>query len=369
MANFRSTSLKILSITTIIVAIFTVLSAWVGWFNPLHWWFLSITGLGFPILFVLNFVFLLFWMVVRKKNAIIPLLVLLIVIVKLPMLFQWNNPNAKPEYTEGQSDKFRVMSFNVRVFDLYNWIYNYSTREEIFDFLTFQQPDIVCFQEFYSSERDNMNNVDLLPGLLNAKYNHIEYPITKYTTDHYGIATFSKYPIINKGMIYLDKNTTNICIYTDILFKSDTLRVYNCHLQSVRFGADEYKFIEDMGSDNKTIKRTKTIIGRLKRAFIKRSLQAELIAKHVQESPYPVIMCGDFNDTALSYSYKILTKHLKDSFRESGRGLGSTYAGPIPGLRIDYILHSPEIISFGYKTHQVKLSDHYPIESGFVIQR
>ncbi|MBK6641784.1 MAG: hypothetical protein IPG39_11360 [Bacteroidetes bacterium] len=89
--------------------------------------------------------------------------------------------------------------------------------------------------------------------------------------------------------------------------------------------------------DEETVARTRNILKRLKKAFIKRAAQADMISKHIGTSPYPVIVCGDFNDTSLSYTYKTISAGLLDAFRESGSGMGSTYTGPIPGLRIDYI--------------------------------
>ncbi len=154
------------------------------------------------------------------------------------------------------------------------------------------------------------------------------------------------------------------------LIVKDTVRVYNCHLQSIRFGAEEYKFLQNLGKDEdeQTVKRTRNILSRLRIAFIKRATQADMIAKHIKKCPYPVIICGDFNDTPLSYTYKKITEGLVDAFRESGSGFGTTYAGPIPGLRIDYLLHSPEISAFNFKITRAKLSDHYPVAANMILR-
>ncbi len=361
---------KLFWISALFVAVITVISAWEGVLDPDKWWFFSITGLVFPMFFILNLVMMLTGFLINKRLAIVPLAAFLLTVVKSTAFFQLNTSTKKPDYIEGQSVEIKFLSFNVRLFDLYNWSHNYETREKIFNFLSQTDAGIVCFQEFYSSDRDNMNNEEALKGILNMKYRHIEYPVNKYTTDHYGIATYTSFPIVNRGVLYLDKYSTNICIYSDLKVDNDTIRIYNCHLQSVRFGTEDYKFLEEIGKsgqDTETIRRTRTILGRLKRAFIKRAGQAEQIALHIAQSPHPVIICGDFNDTALSYCYKTISKNLLDAFIESGNGLGRTYAGPIPGLRIDYILYSDKLTSYGYKTHRVKLSDHYPIEATFVI--
>ncbi len=306
----------------------------------------------------------------------IPLAALLITSFKIPDIIQWNWFSQKPDFVEGQSEEIKMMSFNVRLFDLYNWSHNDKTKSKILNLFEAEQPEILCVQEFYSSERENRNNLKTVFELLNFKSYHVEYPVNLYGTDHYGIAIFSKFPIIDKGVLYFDKKTTNMCVYADIKIKSDTIRIYNCHLQSVRFGEKEYKFLESIGNDKEdepsgeeAAARTRNIFRRLKSAFIKRAKQTDLIADHISKSPFPVIISGDFNDTPTSYTYKTISKGLLDAFKESGNGFGTTYAGPIPGLRIDYLLHSPTITSYGFAVGDEKLSDHYPISATLIIKK
>lgn len=257
------------------------------------------------------------------------------------------------------------MSFNVRLFDLYNWTHNFETRKQIFDFLSGESPDVLCLQEYYTSEStdQHFDNNDTLNKILNTKYSQIEYSLTLRRKDHWGIATFSKFPIINKGAVNFQKDGGNIFIFSDIVIGSDTVRVFNTHLESIRFNTKDYQFIENFakGNEQDEIGISLSILKRLKRAFINRSMQVALLNKHVLASPYPVILCGDLNDTPTSYAYSILSKKLKDAFRESGSGSGKTYAGKFPSFRIDYILHDEKLQSSGYKTYYNKLSDHYPL--------
>lgn len=362
---------RLLIAFTFLLAFFTVCSAWVSLFHPAKYWYISITGLGFPILFVLNLLTIIYWALRRKHIVWIPVAAFLFTIVKLPAIYQLKGTQIKPVYVEGQSPELKVMSYNVRLFDLYNWSHNLQTKEKIFVLLEGSDPDILCLQEFYSADDKQFNNFKRLKESLRANQVHVEYPITLHKTDHWGIATYSAYPIVNKGVLYFDQKTANICIYTDLKIEADTVRVYNCHLESVRFGAAEYKFIENLGNseaEEETVERTRNILKRLKNAFIKRAAQADLIASHIKASPYPVIVCGDFNDTPLSYTYQQLSEGLNDSFRESGGGMGSTYSGPIPGLRIDYILQSPRFSSYEFNILRSKLSDHYPVLSKMVLE-
>jgi endonuclease/exonuclease/phosphatase family metal-dependent hydrolase len=357
-----------LRVFTVFIAIVTLIAGWVAMFNPAKFWFLAVTGLGFPFLFTINFILFIFWMLRRRMIAILPLAVFLMTLVKIPNVFQLHLNNSKPDFVEGQSPEIKVMSYNVRLFDLYNWSHNLQTRLKIFDFFSNEQPAILCLQEFYTDDKE-FNNVKELKEILRAGNLHVEYPITLNKTEHWGIATYSIYPIVGKGVITFDQKSANVCIYTDIKINDDSLRVYNCHLQSVKLGNKEYQFIENFGQEEpETVERTRYIVTRLKKAFIKRARQSDLIAAHISSCPYPVILCGDFNDTPLSYTYNTISQNLTDAWRESGNGVGATYLGPIPGLRIDYIFHNNKVVSYNYNTHSIRLSDHDPISATIIIK-
>lgn len=258
------------------------------------------------------------------------------------------------------------MSYNSMLFDLYNWSKNIQSRNIILTTLAEENPDILCLQEFYTSEEVNdFNNIDTLTNLLNAKNSHIEYTTTLRKLDHWGIATFTKYPIIRKGKIQFNTRTNNICIYTDMIINKDTVRVYNMHLQSISFSKADYKFISEMQDDTTVVEgemeKSKSILRRIKRAFVKRAIQADIIATHIETCPYKIILCGDFNDTPASYVYRTIRGNLKDAFVESGTGFSQTYAGKFPRFRIDYILHSDDFESKNYHHLTETLTDHYPI--------
>jgi len=164
----------------------------------------------------------------------------------------------------------------------------------------------------------------------------------------------------------------NSCIYTDILYQGDTLRIYNLHFESIRFRKEDYQFAKEISSspgektEEEIKKHTKSIIKKLKIAFEFRSAQAKRVSEHIAQCPYPTILCGDFNDTPISYAYTQISKHLEDTFTEAGFGLGTSYAGKeIPAYRIDYIFHSKEFTPFNYRCIHEEYSDHYPITSYF----
>lgn len=328
--------------------------------NPNQIWWVAVFGLLYPVSLFMNLIFLGYW-IFRKKGK--PILISLVLILMgwshLANTFQFTYAD---KGTPKPNTSLKVMSYNVRLFDLYNWSHNKKTRDRIFDFIDEQQSDIICMQEFYKDDSNNFNTLDTLIKFQKAKYQHVTYTKDLYKIYHYGIATLSAYPIVNKGDIKFGKSN-NICIYSDINFKGDTIRVYNNHLQSLHFKSENYNFIDSISYKNKEerIAGAKNILQKLKHGYILRANQADTIAEHIKQSPYPVLLCGDFNDTPVSYSYYRLSEALEDAYKISGQGMGATYAGNLPFIRIDFILHSEKIKSYDYHIHKVKYSDHYPV--------
>jgi endonuclease/exonuclease/phosphatase family metal-dependent hydrolase len=251
----------------------------------------------------------------------------------------------------------------VRLFDLYNWSHNKLTRNRMFSFIKKEEPDIACFQEYFQGDSGYFNTTDTLQQFLAARHVHVEFTLTMRQIQHWGIATFTRYPILGKGRIDFEGKSNNICIYTDVLIGSDTVRIYNMHLQSFLFSKEDYKFVEDLEKDKEVdeIEGSMSIFKRMKKAFILRAPQADVVASHIAVCPYRVIVCGDFNDTPFSYTYHRIKGSLGDSFMESGSGLGKTYFGNFPSFRIDYIFHSKGYRSYQYTTHPEDYSDHFAL--------
>lgn len=337
-------------------------------------WWLQLIALTFGFLLILNASFILYW-ILRKRNAFLYSTV--VILLGYPRIFGIYEPRIssgeEPAKNDSTAFPVKVMSFNVRLFDLYNWFHNNETREKIFEFLKKESPGIACFQEYYSSERklSDFNNNALVPKVLDAPYSHIEYTVSLRDSDHWGIAIFSKYPIVKKEAVHFEKRGGNIFIYADIKIGNDTIRVFNTHLESIRFRNEDYRYLSNLRNDVEQDEMAGgiKILKRLKRAYAKRTRQVNILKAEIEKSPYPVIVAGDFNDTPSSYTYHKISDDLKDSFRECGSGFGKTYAGLFPSFRIDYLLHSENIYSAHYNTHREKISDHYPITAWFGIKR
>ena len=306
-------------------------------------WPVALLGLIYPFLLLINVLFSIYWLIRFKKHFWVNTIVILLGYGHIQNLL---NIQEKESDTKAE---FSVMSFNVRLFNAYDWIKKENVKQEIIEYLNKDSVSILCLQEFYAPEE--------LPKL-NYPHSHIGLQNKRKS---WRMATYSNYPIFKKGTVSISgERTNNVCIYSDIAIASDSFRVYNVHLASNWFEKEDYEFL-----DRPSVEGAESIIQRLKTSFFKRAKQVKAIKAHMNTSPYPIILCGDFNDTPTSFSYKQLSEGLNDSFSKAGTGLGQTYNGKFPILRIDYILYSPEFKINSFKTIEVNLSDHFPIVSTF----
>lgn len=352
---------KLMFTLTVLANIGLVVTLLTPYISPAKFWPVELFGLAYPIIYIVNLFFIVYWALLKRKRVFITLVLVLLSYRDIRSYIQFNLMKEKPPVANG----IKVISYNARLFDLYNWTKQKSTRTDVFSMLRKEEPEILCLQEFYTSGKKNLNNLDSLKNIRKGSYYHVEYSSTLGNSDKWGIITLSAYPIINKGKVLFNEKTNNLCIYSDIKIQEDTVRVFNVHFQSNRLQKEDYEFIGDPYSkkDEDKIKASKNILRRIKIGVIKRARQVDTVTHYIQNSPFPVIVCGDFNDTPCSYTYHQLSDHLKDTFIESGNGIGNTYNGSLPPLRIDYILHSDHFSTYSYEVIKRPLSDHYPVVS------
>ncbi len=353
-------------------ALAAFLSSLAPYFPPGNHWLIALFGIGFPVLYTLNILFVLFWAYRRRWVALIACIPLVSGFGTASNFFAWR-PDPPPK-ADGQA-RLKVMSFNVRNFDLYNWTANWlgtkHVRQDILDLIRSESPDVVCFQEFYTSDTGQFRTVEYMTREAGYVYSHVHLPVYLYRQHHWGMAVFSRYPLLNKGILRLSDEDSagrqpsiNLCLYADLVQGTDTVRLYNLHFQSIRFRQEDYKLINEVGTglEEENLRGFGSILRRLKTAFGKREKQVRLVMEKVERSPHPVIVCGDFNDTPSSYAYRSFADRLSDAFLQSGKGIGTTYTGPFPAFRIDYIFLSRSLHSYGFSVpREKKLSDHYPV--------
>jgi endonuclease/exonuclease/phosphatase family metal-dependent hydrolase len=327
--------------------------------SPVHFWALELITSVYPILALANLLFVVLWLTRKSRFAFLSIFVLLAGYRQIGHLVQFGN-RVDPD---AGGKAIKVISYNVRSFDLYNWTGNAKTRKQIFQMLEEEKPAILCLQEYYSCDEGEFQNTKDIRKSLNLPHKSIHYSNTVLETHHWGLAIFSSFPIVNEGTLSFKKGKSNFIQFADLLINNDTIRVYNMHLQSNHFKKQDYEFIEnpDDTVHQGLIKGSKSILRKLRKAVVMRSRQADELAEHIRQCPHPVIVCGDFNDTPFTYTYQTARGELKDAFTEMGSGFGGSYTElPLP-LRIDYVMHSQEINTHSFAMRDNHLSDHYPL--------
>jgi len=322
---------------------------------------LSFLGLAYPILIWATAGFSFLWLFTRFKYFLFNVMIFLLGFNHFTDYLAYNNSTSIHS-----TNSLKLLSYNVRIFNVYNKENKFKTRDNILNFVKKEDADIYCFQEFYHQQSPSkFKTRDTLLSILKTKNYHERYTHELTGKRFFGLATFTSFPILYKGGISFENDIKNYCIYTDILKGRDTIRVFNAHIGSIRLTQNDKNIFDHIKSEtiDENEKQIKGIVGRLKIAFVKRAVQIEKIMAEVKKSPYPTILCGDFNDTPVSYCYKQITNQLNDAFKQTGNGTGKTYIGKIPSNRIDYIFHSDNIIPYEFKVHDVDFSDHKPISS------
>jgi len=362
---FRRLTKRFFIVANIIVAILFLLGCYGYLFNPKYFWpigFLTLTAFYF-LLILLAFIF--FWLFIKPRRALISVIALLLAWKPinniLPLRLSHSFNKAKP------TNSLRVLTWNVAQFNVLDNKKHPEVKRQMFDIIKEYQPDIACFQEMVAEDSTVTDHGHMREFLEKLKFPDYFYSYNVkedfWGYAHFGIIIFSKYPIINKQTVSFYPNDYNsIFQYVDIVKGTDTIRVFNIHLQSLRFSRSNLKYIEEPTVENETaIIESKSIIGKFKRGFLKRQTQAERIRAEIDKSPYPAIVTGDFNDVPNSYAYHTIGKDMKNAFAEKGNGLGRTFAGISPVLRIDNIFVDDKFEVQQFLRINKKLSDHFPI--------
>jgi len=364
--NFRSL-LVIITIGALTLLTFAYLTPFI---HPGTIPLLPMVGLTYCIIFSVVLFTLILWTFMRSRWALIIVAFILIGGKLHFRTFSFGSDEVNQNETE-----LHIMSYNVRLFDLYNLVpaNSFKTRDKIFKYLKERNPDVVCFQEFYHQDAPSkFVTRDTIKQILSTIDIHERYAFKMSGHQNYGIAVMSKYPIIEKGNVAFpsDHSSANYCIYTDIVKNKDTFRIYNVHLQSIKLQKDDYALFDENNTHSaEQSSNVFKLIQKINQAYPVRAEQAEIIMKHVKNSRFPVIICGDFNDTPLSYCYNQFSALLIDAFRNTSKGIGATYSGKIPVGRIDYIFHSKLIGSKDFVIQKEALSDHYAIDCKLFIKK
>ena len=331
----------------VVVAITTLMAYLLPFLAPKWFPFLSVLSLFLPFFLVVNLLFFAYWLIQFKKYIFVSGLVLLLGITFINKFY-----NLKQTVLPKSENEFTIMSYNVRLFNKFNWYKKANIPNKIAEFVSEKNPDILCVQEYSDLEKTKFSNY---------KYQHI---FKEGNNIIVGNAIFSKYKIIDKGVINFP-NSTNNAVYADIIKGNDTLRIYSMHLQSIKISTN----IEEEEIQKINESKTKYIFRKISEAFTKQQEQSLLLKQHFSECKYKKIICGDMNNSAFSFVYRTIKGSMQDAFESNGDGFGKTYNFKYYPARIDYIFADKNIQIKSFETlNDFYNSDHFPLISRLEIK-
>jgi endonuclease/exonuclease/phosphatase family metal-dependent hydrolase len=353
--RFSRNVLLAVNIVLVIMLILAYLSVFI---HPSSTAIPALFGLAFQYIAAANIVMIIIWILFRRWYALISVVAIASGFGYIHNFIRFTNHG-----TELHHD-LKVMSYNVRLFNFYEESET-DTHRKMLQLLRKENPGILCLQEYFVRGNPATGERKLLEGLGGKLYTHLKL-IRSGSGSRYGIATISRYPIIYRGDI-VHPGSSSLTIFTDVVIDTDTFRIYNNHLQSFRLRRVEGTLLSEITGEEQggSMKSITGIYRSLTYGFASRALQVDRVRKHIETSPYPVIVAGDFNDTPVSYTYHRMRRGLKDAFVEAGYGAGFTYKGKYPPNRIDYILYNEDIECKDFDIVKVRYSDHYPIIAYF----
>ncbi|MGN6534052.1 MAG: endonuclease/exonuclease/phosphatase family protein [Ginsengibacter sp.] len=336
-------------------------------------WFIAVPGIVFPLVLFVLFAFIILWIILKSRFVWFSVITVILGIQQIAAVFSFHLPSGFS--AEKQENTLRVMQWNVMGFDQANEKYNienggHSLRPFIMDVISEQNADVLCFEEFFEANDTAIfkSNISTITEM-GFPYHYFVPVENENSKDASGIIIFSKNPIIDTARFDLNSNKKGEhLIYADIKVKDKIFRIFATHLIPIKFGQwDEQRSIRQQIYGEESLDSYKNIFSKLIRGYAFRYYQSLFVGKKIAESPYPAIICGDFNDIPNSSTYFNVKGNLQDPFLKRGFWTGRTTRKSFgiisPVLRIDYILASRNFKVNQFEIVHVPYSDHYPVKT------
>lgn len=340
-------------IITLFVAGITIAGGYASQVSPENSKLMATLAFILPALIFTNAIFLIYWIIRFRFWVWIPVIAIACNWNFLTTIYQFSKDGS----LQTKEQTLKIATYNVAMFGKHPKGF---FGKKIAEYMNDENVDVLCFQEFG-------HYGDFTLDSINSTFRNWPYYAIPQATEGkqiLQIAVYSKYPIIDSQLITYPE-TPNCSMYCDILVNGTTIRVFNNHLQTTNVTQNRKTFEREIQNTSLDYGAQFALnVGNiLLDNEAKRAHQADVISKMVQESPYPVLVCGDFNSTPFTYPYYQIKKSgLLDGFQTAGKGYMYTYRLIKRLLRIDYIFHSPSIQGYNYYSPDWELSsDHNPV--------
>lgn len=339
----------------------TIFSAYGGCFNPHLHTFPSILNLAFPYLAMLSAIIIIAWMVSKRFiTGGIGVVALACCWGPIQMAIPLR---AKSEAQPGEQT-FSLMSWNC--LHLTDQKTENEVSEEAIRFLIDSKADIICCQELFKHDLDNIMKSDKRE-LLEKLYEIYPYIVSTESRDQ---SVFSKYPIERINLRVDQPVYKSAYSYYRVRIGRKFLTLGVAHLISFSLSDEERHLITGI-HNSKTAKQSMEefegpIKGKMGFAYSERAESASELLSGLNEIKGPVIVCGDFNDVPSSWTYRIFLKEgFKDAFAETHFGPTHTYNAHMMLFHLDQIMYRGDIRPLWVNRMNISTSDHYPLISEF----
>lgn len=351
----------VMTLLSAVVVVVSMLTLLVPYISPAHLGVLPILALTAQWVYVAAVVMMLYWIIRwRWWRAAVMIVVVVtgVLYVDLYYKVEMRRLYEEPRY---ERSALRIMSYNLRSF--YSDDGEFHTVDSVAQFIRKFNPDIVCLQEYSIPSKYRKSYIDSLFARYNVAV--VDKSLGQSISP---LAIMSKHRILRSRAVMIDVEDSlpprSRAMWADIIVGKDTVRVFNVHLNSTSIKSEDQDYITNYRYMSDTARNTKILdmVRRLNENTVSRSLHVDTLASVMASTHTAKILCGDFNDTPMSYAYHTLSRDMQDAFSESGRGRGYTFRGFFNTLRIDFALLSDRFEVLSYDApDSVKWSDHLPV--------
>ncbi|TGE12429.1 endonuclease/exonuclease/phosphatase family protein [Hymenobacter elongatus] len=340
---------------------------------PRMFWPAGFGALTLPVALALNLLAVGYWLLRRWRVALLPALVAFLTWPHLQRGLAVH-PLRQLAAPEASGQRVRLLSANVRIFNVYPQLRDkdLGSSRRFMQWLAENPADVLCLQEFYNEPAGTgdgavFRSTDKI-GRQTGRQVFVSKTLTNSAGGEFGMAIFSRFPIVRRGTIAFERLSQNHAMFVDLRLPSgDTIRVFNFHLQSMSMA--EQDIVDSYSSKQGFERKGRGLLRRFRNGMVARSTQIDTLVRRFEQCRYPMLLCADLNDLPYSYAYDQLADRFQNAWATVGTGVGATYNGRLPFVRIDNHFASPQWHIGEFQVHyEIPYADHFPTSATYWLQ-